>query len=219
MAVAGAEAREFFAQRRVIRTPVAPHALADLVGRRCPALAVHRRAAELQRRAQAGGVLARVQRGVVGRTVEIDHVARIARHQHRCAQFTRERVQPRHMPVGVGYGARRVGHARGDGGRDFAAVVRQADQQRRGAAMESVGVGGHSPVIPNAVRNLLPSCRRIPHCASAAEPSSARLALARHARAAGQSPALQKRAPSNASTPLPRRWSGGSRWCRAGRRG
>src|SRR3546814_6510971 len=64
-AMPGANARQFALQRLVVRTPVALDARAHLRLVRLPALEVHRFAGELHDRAQAGGVLAGIQRDVV----------------------------------------------------------------------------------------------------------------------------------------------------------
>src|SRR5690606_26094042 len=95
---------------------------------------------------QAGGVLAGIQRGVVRRAVEVDHVARVARADDRGAQLAGKGVQARDVPVGIRHAAGAVGQARGDVGGKFAAVVRQADQQRRVALVQVEDVV-HAPIV------------------------------------------------------------------------
>ena len=139
-AVLRVQAFEFVAQRVVVGPPVAFDPRGDFFGRRFFARQVDRIAAETHDRAQTRGVLSGIQRDVVGRAVEVDDVARIPRHQHRGAELVRECVQARHVPIGIGHAARGIGHARGEFGRQLGAVVRQADEQRRGAAMQGAGV-------------------------------------------------------------------------------
>src|SRR3546814_5488210 len=69
-AVPGADARQLALQRLVVRAPVALDARAHLRLVRLTALEVHRLAGELHDRAQAGGVLPRIQRNVVLRSEE-----------------------------------------------------------------------------------------------------------------------------------------------------
>ena len=59
------------------------------------------------------------------RTIQVDHVARIIRHDHPRAEFARERVEARDVPVGVGHAPRVGCQARGDIVRQLRAVVRQ----------------------------------------------------------------------------------------------
>ena len=90
--------------------------------------------------AQAGLGLAGIQAGVVGRTVQVHHVARIARAQHRRAQRPGPAVQRVQVPVGVARAqagsvmrARAALRAAGCPGGD-------GDQQRRVAALEIIDV-------------------------------------------------------------------------------
>ena len=63
------------------------------------------------------------------------------RHQHRGTERAGGiGVQAGDVPVGVGHAARAVGQARGDVVGHVGAVVRHADQQRRGAAVQGVGL-------------------------------------------------------------------------------
>ena len=71
------------------------------LGGRRHAFAVERPAVEQGVRIQAGSGGA-VQRLVVGRAVEIDHIARIVGSQGAGAQFLGEIVEPGNVPVGIG---------------------------------------------------------------------------------------------------------------------
>ena len=51
--------------------------------------------------AQFGHALARIEAGTIGRTVQIDDIARMRGDQNGCAQRLGEVVELRHMPVGV----------------------------------------------------------------------------------------------------------------------
>src|SRR5690606_30607612 len=101
-----AQSLQFRGQRRVVGPPVGVHAGAHLGRIGLRALQVHPAAVEAAHRAQAGGVLARVERGVVLAAVEVHHVARVHRHQDRGAQRAGEVVEARHVPVGVRHHAR-----------------------------------------------------------------------------------------------------------------
>ena len=188
--VLAAEARQFGGERVVVRAPVGLYPCGDLRRIRRLPFAVHRLAAELQHRAQAGGVLPRVQRGVVRRPVQIDHITRPARHQDRGAQLPGEVVQARHVPVGIGHPACRIGQSRGDVLRQRGTVVRQADQQRRAARVQAVrmGIVIHPPIVRRQSARSTPT----------APPAHAHAAAACSCRDA-----------VSASGPLPRPRSGG----------
>jgi len=85
---------------------------------------VNRRTVEAGQRTQTGGIAARIQTDVVGRTVAVDHVARPGRRQQRCAVLVGKGVQPGNVPVGVGHCTR---------GRS------QAPEQASGTRMPSCG--------------------------------------------------------------------------------
>jgi hypothetical protein len=74
-------------------------------------------------RAHAGDAPPRIQAGTVGRPVEIDHIARIGRDEHRGTERVGEDVEPLKVPVGVGhvlrFGARAAGELRGQMGADM----------------------------------------------------------------------------------------------------
>ena len=92
---------------------------------------------------------ARIQRGVIRRAIEIHHVARMDGHQHGCTHFACKCIQAFNMPIGVGNTPRRRRHARGQFIRQPLTVVRQADQQGRGATMQRKNVHRHSVRVPS----------------------------------------------------------------------
>src|SRR5690606_14992808 len=145
-----AQAVDLPAQRLVVGPPVRLHALPHLFGRRLPAFEIDRAAVELAHRAQPGGVLPRIQRGVVLAAVEVDHVARMRRHQHRGAEFAREPVQARDVPVGIGHAPRARGQPRRQGIGNGGAVMRRADKQRHAAAVKREDI---HPLILTAQRS------------------------------------------------------------------
>ena len=81
---------------------------------------------------QAGHVLPRVEALVLRRAVQVDHVARIVRGDHRRAHRVHELVQARQVPVDVALQRRRR-QAPLERVRDQRAGVRDGDQQRRRA--------------------------------------------------------------------------------------
>ena len=134
---------EFPFEPLVIGQPVGRQArLHFLVGRRLAVL-VKGGAREIRLRHKPGGDLAGVERRVVGRPVEIDHVAGPDRLEHRNAEFGGEVVKPVEMPVGVRPGEAAVGHARLDPGRDRGAHMGNAHEQRR--------IAGHEAVVAHLV--------------------------------------------------------------------
>ena len=112
---------ELFAQCIVVGLMVVALALLDFIGRWRLAVAIDRRTVEGRRRAQAGGVLSRIE-GFIGRvTIGIDHVA-----VYRCTDDTgvgqQIGIQAADVPVGIGarlpfrvqpfeYGIRNLGAA------------------------------------------------------------------------------------------------------------
>ena len=120
------------AQRVVVGLPVAHAPPQDVVRSRTPVdVQVH--PVERLCRAEPGGHLAGIERGIVGWPVQVDDVARQAGLQPGCAGRLRERIQAIDVPVGVGHPARRGRHASRNLGRDLPADVRQADHERRRA--------------------------------------------------------------------------------------
>ena len=112
-----------------------------------PAVLIQAPAVEGLERADAGLAPARVERRAVGRTVEVDHIARVGRQEQRGAETEGEAVELGNMPVRVRQieGIRR--EARRDVGGQVGARVRKADQQRQGTRDEFderlIHRGGH----------------------------------------------------------------------------
>ncbi len=132
----------------MVRAPDGVAARGDfIVGGQAAGVGVDRRLVEGIDRAQAGGVLAGVEIGVVGRAVQVHHVARVGCHQDGGAELAREIVQAFKMPVGIGHGACLGGQPVGHGGRQVGAHVRHRHQHRARAAMQgesgSIGREGH----------------------------------------------------------------------------
>ena len=146
--------RNLVRQGFMIGLPIRFDALRDFVSVRLLTSLINRLATELQYRAKTGRVLSGIQRRIVRWAIEVDHITRIQRHDHRRAQFARKRIQARDMPVGVGHAPRSGHHARGKFVRKHAAIVRQTDQQRRTAAVQ--GEGLHRAIIAKTQ----PVCRR-----------------------------------------------------------
>ena len=119
----------------MVRAPVALDARLDFLTRRLLAGTINRRIAELDDGAQSGRVLARVQGLVIGRTIQIDDVARIGRDDQRRTQLARKGVQPRNVPVRIRHVPRFRRHSLRDVIRQRGAVVRQGQQQRCGTSV------------------------------------------------------------------------------------
>ncbi|MCY1219687.1 hypothetical protein D9M72_316720 [compost metagenome] len=153
-AVPGLQSRQFRSQRLMVWAPDRGAARGDfrVVGA-VAAIGVQRRLVEGVDRAQAGGVLAGIQVGIVGRAVQVDHVARMRGDQHRGAEFAGKAVQAFQVPVGVGHGAGLGGEALRDRSRQVRADVRHRYQQRARAAMqgEGGGIGGEGHCLCDAV--------------------------------------------------------------------
>ncbi|MNE43432.1 hypothetical protein D3C80_1376070 [compost metagenome] len=131
--------RQLVGQGAVIGRPHFGQVTRPLLFRRRHALAEQRTAVEQGFRVQAGGG-GGVQRLVVGRPIEIDHIARVLRGQHAGAEFVGHVVETRDVPVGVGQ-LQRLVHQTGLDRRGQAnAGVRHADQQRHAAAAEAQDV-------------------------------------------------------------------------------
>ena len=92
---------ELFAQGIVIGLMIVALALLDFIGRRCLAIEIDRRAIEGSGRAQAGGVLPRVERFVGRVAIGVDDVA-----MYRCTDDSgvgqQIGIQPTDVPVGIG---------------------------------------------------------------------------------------------------------------------
>ncbi|KAG0750671.1 hypothetical protein G6F24_015057 [Rhizopus arrhizus] len=144
--VRGREAIQLFAQLGVIGLPIGLQAVRALGVRQHGVVLVERVAAERLGRAQAGLGLAGVQAFVIGRAVQVHHIARIPRTDHRRAQRLRELVQRVQVPVGIaGLQAQRR-HLRALRVGDLAAQMGNGDQQRGGAAAEMIDVAqGKTP--------------------------------------------------------------------------
>ncbi|KAG1441850.1 hypothetical protein G6F57_018594 [Rhizopus arrhizus] len=130
--VLGLDAIQLFAQLGVIGLPIGLQAVRALGVRQHGVVLVERVAAERLGRAQAGLGLAGVQAFVIGRAVQVHHIARIPRTAHRRAQRLRELVQRVQVPVGIaGLQAQRR-HLRALRGGDLAAQMGNGEQQRGG---------------------------------------------------------------------------------------
>ncbi|MNT90874.1 hypothetical protein D3C72_2318810 [compost metagenome] len=80
-------------------------------------------------RAQAGDALAGIQAGAVGRAVQIDHITRMRGYEDGSPQVFGKRIQPLHVPVGVGHLAGLVGKACRQRWRHISAGMGHGDQQ------------------------------------------------------------------------------------------
>ena len=145
MPVFGTQARQLGLECDVIGPPPLFGAPRDLGVVRGGPVQVERVSGEEAGRAEFGVVRAGIHRRVVGRAVQVDHVARHARLKDARAQIGRKGVEALQVPVGV-LDAGRTGHVAaakivGNG----LAAVREADQQRCGAAQKLEGgmFGGH----------------------------------------------------------------------------
>jgi hypothetical protein len=97
---------------------------------------IQRRLVEGVDRHEPGRILPRVEVLVVGRTIQVDDVARMRRHQDRRAKLRGESVQPLEVPVAIVDEARVRRHRRGDVVGDVGARMRNRDQQRQRALLQ-----------------------------------------------------------------------------------
>ena len=137
IAVEGLDARKLGLQCVVVglpiqRTPL--HALLDI--RRCAAL-VQRFARKKAGGAELGVGRAGVHGRVVGRAVQVNHVARSAGRKHARAHALCKSVEAGQMPIGVLHieGSRHITRLQFSG--DVRAAVRDAQQQRGTAGVQS----------------------------------------------------------------------------------
>ena len=144
MAVRRAQPFELGLQRGVVRAPAALAARVDLGRIRLVARAVEGVAGEEAGRHQAGVVHTGVHRRVFGWPVQVDNEAREPRHQHARAHLAREGIQLVEMPVGIFDRTRALDLALAQIGRDGAAHVRQADEQRTAPALQCEQGFAHS---------------------------------------------------------------------------
>jgi hypothetical protein len=139
-----AQARQFLAQRIVVRLPVPCAPLVALAGVGGLARQVQRLLAEGVHRQQAGDILPRVQALVLRRAVQVDDMAGEVRRQHRRAHRPGELVQPRQVPVDIGALQGRRRHAALERVRDERAGVRERHQQRCRAPAQCEEVRCHA---------------------------------------------------------------------------
>ena len=152
VAVLRPDALQFPFQLVVIRPPVPLAPRGHLALARQLAGQVNDRPRNRVDRYEARRVLARVEIGVVRRPVQIDHVPRMRRDEHRSAEIVEEVVETVDVPVGVGQRDRRLGEPGANLRRDVGAGVRHRDEQRARAAAETEevhqrasGTDGSSP--------------------------------------------------------------------------
>ena len=143
----GAQPGQLGAQRVVVGLPVSRAAFVDFDRVGLLAVQVQVLLAKGVQRQQAGRVLPGVEVAVLGRTVQVDHVARVRGHQRARAHRTHEVVEPRQVPVGVG--AQQCGrrHALRDAQRDVGSGMGERHQQRDVARGQRAGVGSHGEVV------------------------------------------------------------------------
>ncbi len=134
----GLDPCDFVRECSVIRTPIAIDPCSNFGLRRFLPRQVNRLAGKLHRWTQSSCVLTGIQRCIVRRSVQIDHIPGKNRHDHGYAQVACEGIQARDVPVGIRHALRRRRHARSDLVRQCRAVVRQRYQERRGAAMQGI---------------------------------------------------------------------------------
>ena len=79
-------------------------------------------------RDQPGGVLSRIQVGVVLRPVEVYDLTRMGGGEDRCAELAGKIIKLRQVPVGVGHAQRGRCHACGKFGRNMRATVGNRQQ-------------------------------------------------------------------------------------------
>ncbi|MNQ27736.1 hypothetical protein D3C85_410000 [compost metagenome] len=135
-AVLGLDTVDFSAQLRVIRLPVGLQALRAFGVGQHGVVLVERLSTEGLGGAQARLGLAGVQAFIVGRAVQIHHIARVARADHGSAQRLGKLVQRVQMPVGVAGLQAQGRHLRALRIGNLAAKMGNGDQQRGGATAE-----------------------------------------------------------------------------------
>ena len=78
----GVDALGFGTQCPVVGLPVMRHPFGDLIGCWLLAIEIDRLTGELHDRTKPGRVLAGIKRNIIRRAIEIDHIARVFRHQY-----------------------------------------------------------------------------------------------------------------------------------------
>ncbi len=139
IAVRGLHPRDLVGERPVVGVEAGAAALLDLVRVWLLALAVERLAGEGGGRAQARRGLARVERGARRVAVDVDDVAGEDGLDGRRRQILREGVEAVDVPVGVGERAADLGQPAADAVGQLGAGMRQAEDQRRAALLDSDG--------------------------------------------------------------------------------
>ena len=140
------QARDLRSQRIVVGQEIRIAAARDFgVVRLAPGV-VQRLVVEGGQRAQAGGVLARIQRHAAGIAVEVDHRTRDRRAHCGRAHATHEVVQFMHPPVGIAARQPRRVVVADQVVRQLAAGMREADDQWCIALVhrQPVGMGVHA---------------------------------------------------------------------------